>query len=305
MAGSCELFDCWANPTTVASIRDGAGAYTLRLAKSLLACDVSAIRKSLSDGNVATWINFSIVLPRGKIAGTCLHMACVFNDIGTVRQLVEAGADVHARDSAGGTPLQWLCAFNIATDFNAKLDYIITKGGESLVNAPDNYQNVALHKAANAGKTNTCVKLLEAGADPDINKAGTHGRTPLHRACAGGHTSCVRLLMENNADVEARTRSKEANETPLHVAASFNQHDCVKALLHDYGASINATNKDGRTALHLAVHHGCDDALIRTLMSHPQCDITIRDVNGLSVEDVAKCRSHSKVRRPRRRFPQY
>ena len=111
--------------------------------------------------------------------------------------------------------------------------------------------------------------------------------------------------MENNADVEARTRSKEANETPLHVAASFNQHDCVKALLHDYGASINATNKDGRTALHLAVHHGCDDALIRTLMSHPQCDITIRDVNGLSVEDVAKCRSHSKVRRPRRRFPQY
>ena len=105
--------------------------------------------------------------------------------------------------------------------------------------------------------------------------------------------------MEYNADVEARTRDIDDGETPLHYAASCNQHDCVKALLHDYGASVNATNKYGRTALHLAVHYGCDDTLIRTLLSHPQCDVTIRDVNGLTVEDVAKRRSHSKARPPR------
>ena len=105
--------------------------------------------------------------------------------------------------------------------------------------------------------------------------------------------------MEYNADVDARTQDIDDGETPLHYAASYNHHDCVKALLHDHGASVNATNKDGRTALHLAVYHGCDDALIRTLMSHPQCDVTIRDVNGLTVEDIAKRRSHSKARRPR------
>ena len=105
--------------------------------------------------------------------------------------------------------------------------------------------------------------------------------------------------MEYNADVEARTLDTAAGETPLHVAASYNQHDCVKALIYDYGASVNATNKDGRTALHLAVYYGCEDTLVRTLLAHPQCDVTIRDVNGLTVEDIAKRRSHSKVHRPR------
>ena len=298
-------WDCWLDLNTKISMREGEGKYTLRLRKALKQRDASGITKFLSMGNVATWINYSVVHPQNEIGKTCLHLACVYNDIGTVRQLVEAGADVRGLDSTGGTSLHWLCAIKIDTDLNAKLDYIIAKGGASLVNVRDRNNDTALHKAANSGKSNAIVKLLNAGARPNINEAGLRGRTPLHGACAGGHTFCVRLLMEHNADVEARIQFKDLNETPLHYAASYNQHDCVKALLHDYGASVNATNKDGRTALHLAVHHGCDDALIRTLMSHPQCDITIRDVNGLSVEDVAKCRSHSKVRRPRRRFPQY
>ena len=301
MAASYD-WDCWVNPTTAASIRDGAGAYTLRLAEALLDYDASAIGKCLSDGNVAAWINF-ILVSRQKLGRTCLQVACVHSDFSTVRQLVEAGADVHAHDSEGGTTLHWLCSGDILADINAKLDYVIAKGGASLVNASDHNGDTALHGAACSGKSNALVKLLKTGVDANINKGGRLGRTPLHCACEWGRTFCIRLLMEYSADVEARKTGKDAGETPLHVAASYNRHDCVKALLHDCGSSVNATDNDGRTALHLAVYYGCQDTLIRTLLAHPQCDVTIRDVNGLTVEDVAKRRGHSKRYRSRWLYP--
>ena len=301
MAGWNDLVG-WMNPTTGALRRNGVGAFALRLAESLLAHDVSAIQQCLSDVSIATWINLSVV-SRNKLSTTCLHVACVHSNSSTVRQLVEAGADVHARDSEGCTTLHWLCTGDVLSDINAKLDYVIAKGGASLVNASDHNGDTALHGAACSGKSNALVKLLKTGVDATINKGGRLGRTPLHCACEWGRTFCIRLLMEYSADVEARKTGKDAGETPLHVAASYNRHDCVKALLHDCGSSVNATDNDGRTALHLAVYYGCQDTLIRTLLAHPQCDVTIRDVNGLTVEDVAKRRGHSKRYRSRWLYP--
>ena len=97
-------------------------------------------------------------------------------------------------------------------------------------------------------------------------------------------------LMAGGAHIEARDSALEA--TPLHLAADFNHPDSVKTLVDVYKASINAGNKNGRTALHYAAYRGNTD-VVRALVS--QCDVTIRDSYGDTAADDARSRGHEDI----------
>ena len=75
------------------------------------------------------------------------------------------------------------------------------------------------------------------------------------------------------------------------MAAYYNHSDCVKVLLEDYDASINATNKYGQTALHHAAGKGHVD-VVRTLVSSKQCDVRAQDkdnnIYGASINAANK-----------------
>ncbi len=61
-----------------------------------------------------------------------------------------------------------------------------------------------------------------------------------------GHDITVKLLLDRGAQIEA---SNKDGLTALHWASS-NGHDATVKLLLDRGAQIEASNKDGLTALH-------------------------------------------------------
>ena len=227
-------------------LKDGA----LTLLQALNDRDQDIIDQCLKHTSVKKMINnkvkISEVVNRREsffdVKITCLCYASRCNDARTVRQLVQAGADVTTVDSRGFTPLHWACGSKI--EAKQKIEYLLSCDA-SLIRARDNDDNTPLNLTAIGGNDAVISVLIQHGAE--VDERGKLGRTALHGACQKGHVDCIHELMRHGADVEAR--DSEHATTPLELAADFNHPDCVKVLPDKYNASINATNKFGNTVL--------------------------------------------------------
>jgi hypothetical protein len=109
------------------------------------------------------------------------------------------------------------------------------------------------------GDASAVRDLLASGADVNASLSGgyyvsggkgslPHGGTALMAAAAHGHLEVVELLLAAQANVEARTKSRE---TALILAAREGSAEVVKALLRAK-AKVNAKMTGGNTVLHEA-----------------------------------------------------
>jgi ankyrin repeat protein len=126
---------------------------------------------------------------------TLLHWATMEGHTELAKGLIDAGADVNAKDSAKQTPLHWAIQRN--TIELAKM--LIDAGAD--VNAESNWESTPLHWVAMEGYTELAKMLIEAGAD--VNAEEKWGRTPLHLAARNGNAELARVLIEAGADVNA------------------------------------------------------------------------------------------------------
>ena len=130
----------------------------------------------------------------------------------------------------------------------------------------------ALHRATIGGYKDVVELLLAEGADVSA-KSQVHLATPLHYAAEKGHKEIAELLIAKGADVNAKNND---GQTPVDVAFQRNRKEIVDLLvekraavsLHTAaqhglleklqeliteGADVNAKNKDGQTALDIAM----------------------------------------------------
>ena len=82
-----------------------------------------------------------------------------------------------------------------------------------------------------------------------VDKLNGNGCPALHLAAKGGSVAVVESLLAAGAQPDLRGGETEC--TAFDLAADGGCVDTVTALAH-HGANVNATNKDGRTALHVA-----------------------------------------------------
>ena len=125
---------------------------------------------------------------------------------------------------------------------------IIEKKGK--VDKKDIAGQTALMYAAEAGKMNVVVYLVEQGADVNA-MSGKQGRgTPLIYATAANQIEVVEYLLKHGANINATTPYYK--ETALVWATAIGSTQLVKILLEN-GADLNVETRNGETAMDMAI----------------------------------------------------
>ena len=125
---------------------------------------------------------------------TALHFAGQGNYPEVVEVLIDAGADIEAKDVEGSSPLHRACREG-ALDA-AKL---LVKAGAGVC-VTNNQGDTCLMYAVYWGHTET-VRTLLCMPEVDVNQSNNSGRTPLRRAVLRKHSDVSKLLIDAGADL--------------------------------------------------------------------------------------------------------
>ena len=213
--------------------------------KALQNEDFDAINRMIGQVN-----NVDTPLDDGR---TALMLASKYGLNDVTRNLLQAGADVNARNNNGGTALMYSA---IRADLPT-VKLLLESGAE--VNITAKFDWTALMVAAAKGHAEVVKQLLER--DADVNCRDIYQWTPLMRASFAGYTDAVKELLEH-PDTHINAQD-ENGATALHHAATKGHYDTVELLLKN-GASLEISDTFGYTAFDRA-KAGQHDAILDLL----------------------------------------
>jgi ankyrin repeat protein len=223
-------------------------------------------------------------------ANLALISASGHGQMAVVRQMIDANADVNAKDADGQTALMLasqhghlqVAEFLLANKAEFNLYDVAARGdveraGALLAGDPDRISRkdaqdcykgeTPLHWASQHGHLNVAELLVAKKAE--VNARDDKGDTPLHSAAKYGHKEVAEFLLANKADVNAKNNS---GNMPLHAAAGFK--DIVELLLSNK-AEVSARGNDGTTPLHTAVEAGRKD--VADVLLANNADVNAKD----------------------------
>ncbi|KAM6289110.1 protein phosphatase 1 regulatory subunit 16A-like, partial [Aegotheles albertisi] len=199
---------------------------------------------------------------------TALHQCCIDDAGDVVTLLLDAGADVNARDAELWTPLH-----AAATCGHLHLVQLLLARGADLLAINADGDMAYDHDLCEDAVTLECIEsaMAERGITQELIEATRaaperrmlqeiqslvatngrldtprgHGATLLHVAAANGYAEAAELLLENGATTAARD---EDGWQPLHAAACWGQVSLVE-LLVAHGADLEARSRLDETPL--------------------------------------------------------
>lgn len=194
------------------------------------------------------------LIHRTNVRGaTPLHQAAMYAGPELVGWLTEQGADVHATDDDGMTPLM------LAVADSRKVKLLLDHGAKAKVKT-NLGRPALLMAAAYAGNSESVHLLLDAGADVNFHDA--RDWTALVLAARTGDKAMVRSLIRAGADVLGGNSGRRATGSPLMQSAWACDVEVAEVLLA-HGAAQDQRSLD--TSLIFAATHG-DLTLTRRLL---------------------------------------
>ena len=231
-----------------------------------------------------------------------------------IKTMLQNGADVNARDHQGRTALMLVFLSPKQSSSIGRILQVLFENGAD-VDAKDNEGMTALMFAVTEQPIYVVEKFFNY-FEPDIHAQNKKGQTALIIAEWNSNYEVVALFTERellkqtelknqlitasqNGDIETLTKLFEKGayvnatdkngRTALHWASYSKNLDSVNALL-DKGAYIDAKDQDGKTALHWAAYVGYLD-IVTTLVDNG-ADINARDNQGQTAFNLAYDNEH-------------
>ncbi len=213
---------------------------------------------------------------------TALHEALRAGKIPAAQILIDAGSEINARDAKGNTALHIVMPQGTRED---GMRLLLNSGADPDIK--DGFGDSPLHIAIRLNMHASIVRLLlEKGAD--LNVRNSAGQSPLHMAIEQEREQIVDILVSRGADIfvtdiqgvtpfdiaifkSAKLTEKllgatninasdNKGNTLLHIALAAHAPTDIIRLLIDRGITISARNKEGETALHIAVRDNLKDS---------------------------------------------
>ena len=229
------------------------------------ASDVQACLNLGADPNATT--------ENGEI--TPLMFVGYYGDAESARLLIEAGANVSAKDNRGYTAL-YAAAWSWGRQLRANedgartkecIDVLLEAGARSeLVDRSDESLTI-IHRAVSTDNADAVTGVLKLGANPNAVWEFIDTQTPLFMAESA---AVVDILVEHGANVNW---TSTGGNTPLHEAKNG---DVAGALLRA-GAAVNAPNYAGKTPLHSATGTSYKDVSIAEVLLKNGAYVHARD----------------------------
>lgn len=261
---------------------------------------MTVLHKACSYGHMDL-INLLLSAPNVNIEATddrrCtpLHYACKEGNYKAAKRLIDAGANVNAKNSEGITPYQ------VAIEHNhSNLALLMSKKSTDL--RPPR-RNAPAHDFPTIARLGCIEKVNEMIAEDSKLRRNTGGNydsplergdcdlmNALHYACISDRMEIAEILLGSFTKI-VNAQSRE-ERTPLHYAGLVGNPGMIKLLLEN-GATLSTADSNGNTALHLACINDNIDAA-RLLIDTPDdrgkyMDIDLQDECGVSPLIIA-CR---------------
>lgn len=218
---------------------------------SIMLGRIDLIKKFINDDG------FNINQVYIELNGYPISNAINFQQIDTLKFLIEAGADIHtvinnSGDSVLHLPgaIKDIDVFDLLLSFGANINSINARG------------HTPLHVAARARGLAVVKRLITLGAN--VNLVGEDGSTPLGEAAYAQSEQIIECLLLAGSHVNV---SNSRGQTPLHAALHRKGGISCARILITNGADINASDERGLRAIHLAVAQR-DDELVSLLLEH-------------------------------------
>lgn len=149
---------------------------------------------------------------------TAVHLACHFGLVDRLQKLIQEGADLNSSTAVCRTrPI-----LNAAANENPDVLRTLLVDGPRL--DVSNWYGTALHCAAERGRIENVVTLLEAGLLVDLQEEN-FGRTSLHCAVQEEYWAVAQLLLDHGANPNARDHK---GRSPVHfVTCGSNRYSTM------------------------------------------------------------------------------
>jgi ankyrin repeat protein len=199
-----------------------------------------------------------------------------------LKQLLQAGANINARNRGGNTPL--LLAIRAGHSGIARA--LLAAGADVNISNVNNISALAL--AVYNSDVALAKQLIDKGARIEV--LDNTGKTTMVYAAANGLTELVGLFMDRDKTITPdKTYSNDL--TALMWAAGYGRTHTVEFLLGK-GANPNLQDARGRTALMMAVTGGFPDT-VKVLL--PKTNPDLQDNTGKTALDLARASGHGEV----------